>query len=300
MIAGVITMVINVFLNWVLIFGNLGAPALGVNGAAIASVVASWTGFLVIALFFGTAFGIPDGGKARPKDLRTSELWRMLRFGIPHGLNWFFEFAAFVVFINVVVAKLGTTVLAAMMVVFNINSVSFMPAFGLTSAGAILCGQAIGSRQLDQVSRVFVRTLSVALIWQGSVGLIYLLAPSFLMRWFATSQADTTQLVRIGAVLLALSAAWQLFDAVAMTVGEILRSAGDTAWVLWARLVIAWFLFTPAAFLTVRWMGGGHVAAMLCVIGYLGLLAVVLAWRYRTGAWKKIDLTGAQPELATP
>ena len=84
-----------------------------------------------------------------------SELLRMLRFGLPHGLNWFLEFAAFALFINVVVADLGTVVLAAMMVVININSVSFMPAFGLTSAGAILTGRDLGEGFQDQVGMLF-------------------------------------------------------------------------------------------------------------------------------------------------
>ena len=76
--------------------------------------------------------------------LNLQELWRVLRFGLPNGVNWFLEFAAFVLFINVVVAHLGTTVLAAFNVVMQINSISFMPAFGVSSAGAIFVGEATG------------------------------------------------------------------------------------------------------------------------------------------------------------
>ena len=103
--------------------------------------------------------------------LRGSEFLRMLRFGVPHGLNWFFEFSAFIVFLNVVVADLGTTVLAAMMVVFNINSVSFMPAFGLASAGAILSAQSIGNGKREEVASIAKTTVTAASIWQGLVGI---------------------------------------------------------------------------------------------------------------------------------
>src|SRR5690606_19343661 len=118
--------------------------------------------------------GDHDHGAARRTrrlDLRMSELLRMLRFGLPNGVNWFLEFAAFSAFINVIVADLGTAALAAMMVVLQINSVSFMPAFGLSSASAILTGQAIGRGDHDQVAAIARRTLMVAAAWQGAVGL---------------------------------------------------------------------------------------------------------------------------------
>ena len=140
----------------------------------------------------------------------------------------------------------------------------------------------------------------MTLIWQGSVGLLYLAAPELLMGAFAPSGQGQPELVRVGAVMLALSACWQLFDAVGLTLGEALRSAGDTAWVLLARLVIAWFAFTPAAYLTVSVWGGNHVDAMLCVIVYLGVLAGALAWRFKSGAWREISLVEGEPLLPEP
>jgi MATE family multidrug resistance protein len=137
MIASLIGMVLNVGLNYLLIQGNLGAPALGVRGAAIASVVATFGGlsFLVV-VFLRDRRSAPAMGK-----LRLAEMWRMVRFGFPNGLNWFLEFAAFLFFLDVIVADIGTIALASMMIVFHINSISFMPAFGLASAGAILTGK---------------------------------------------------------------------------------------------------------------------------------------------------------------
>ena len=296
MMAGLVAMVLNVPLNWILIHGHLGAPALGVRGAAMASAIATWAGLAVLVFAFARRIAVP-ASSTRPHKLRLSELGRMIRFGVPHGLNWFLEFAAFAIFINIVVAELGTVVLAAMMVVLSVNSVAFMPAFGVSSAGAILTGQAIGRGELGLVTRITLKTLAVTVSWQGAVGLVYLLAPEFLMSGFAASTAGSAELVKIGGVMLALSAAWQLFDAAAMTFGEALRSAGDTTWTLWARVVIAWLLFTPAAFVAVRFADGGHVAAMMCVIGYLGALAITLACRFASGAWKDIDMTGIEPAV---
>jgi multidrug resistance protein, MATE family len=294
MVAGIVAMVFNVALNWLLIEGNLGAPALGVSGAAIASVIASWVGFGILALCFFRRWFIEHDVNG-PLELRWSELWRMLRFGVPNGLNWFLEFSAFAVFVNVVVAHLGTSVLAAMMIVMNVNSISFMPAFGLASAGAILVGQAIGSGDHDRVAAITGRTLVVTASWQGLVGLGYLLAPEWVMGLFAQS-AETAHLFELGAVLLAISAAWQLFDAVVLTLGESLRAAGDTAWSMWVRVAMAWLGFVPAAYVAVYLRGGGHVAAMLCILGYMAALGLALTLRFRSGAWRRIDLVG-EPAL---
>ncbi len=285
--AGLAAMVVNVSLNWVLIGGNLGAPALGVEGAAIASVIASWVGVAWLVVAFALHLGVE---RAEPSRLRFDELLRMIRFGLPNGLNWFLEFAAFIVFINVIVVDLGTATLAAMMVVFNINSVSFMPSFGLASAGAIIAGQAIGRGHPEEVPHTVRTTALVGAIWQGTVGLFYVAIPATLIALFETSEGE--EMLTIGATLLAISAAWQLFDAVAMAFSETLRAAGDTAWTMWARLLIAWFVFTPAAYLSVTVYGGGYVAAMLCIVGYIALLAIVFALRFRSGAWKQINLTG--------
>jgi MATE family multidrug resistance protein len=296
MVAGVVAMVANVFLNWVLIFGKLGAPALGVAGAAYASVIAAWLGFLVLLVPFWRGWWAGERG-SEPLGLRIGELLRMLRFGLPNGFNWFLEFAAFIIFVNVIVAQLGTTVLAAMMIVFNINSVSFMPAFGLASAGAILSAQAIGKERHDDVPKIVRTTMGIAAVWQGSVGMVYLLLPEQLMSWFATPDADAKTMLSIGAVMLAISAAWQLFDAVSMTLSEVLRAAGDTTWSMWARMVVAWVLFIPSALISVSWLGGGYVAAIVSMVAYLAMLALVFWWRFRTGAWRKIDLTGQELDL---
>jgi len=95
--------------------------------------------------------------------------------------------------------------------------------------------------------------------------------------------------------MLAISALWQVFDATGMTLSETLRAAGDTAWTAGARIVLAWIIFLPAAFLITDTFHGGTVGAMACLVGYLALLALVLALRFRSGAWRKIELI--EPKL---
>ena len=291
MVAGIVTMAAAVFLNWVLIDGHLGAPAMGVNGAALASTIASFLGFGVIAVAFWRRWG--GAPTTRTTGLTLRELRRVLRFGLPNGINWFLEFAAFQLFVNVVLANLGDETVAALNVVIAVNSMSFMPAFGLASAGAILAGQAIGRGARDAVWPQVKVTLVCTTVWMGAVGLVYAVFPGRVLSLFASERSGN--LVAIGTTMLLISTAWQLTDAVGMTLSETLRAAGDTAWTAGARIVLAWAVFMPSAFLVVLRYGGGPNGAMLCLVGYVGLLAAALAWRFRTGAWKRIDLI--EPQL---
>jgi MATE family multidrug resistance protein len=293
----VVAMALNLAGNYLLIDGRLGAPALGVRGAALASTLSTWVAF---AVFLGVFLARRRAGDRVVPRLLGRELRRVLRFGLPSGLNWFLEFLAFGFFVNVVVAGLGTTSLAALMSVIQLNSVAFMPAFALASAGAILVGQSIGAGDPGEVPRTVLLTFGTTAVWQGLVGVAYLTMPELVFSPFARDPASAPALLATGARLLALSAAWQLFDAAAATLSEALRAAGDTVFTLWARVVIAWALFVPGSWITVRVLGGGDVAAVAWMVVYLAVLAGSLALRFRAGAWRRIQLveynaTGGSP-----
>jgi MATE family multidrug resistance protein len=87
-----------------------------------------------------------------------------------------------------------------------------------------------------------------------------------------------------------MSAIWQLADGVAMAYAEALRAAGDTSFSLWARAAIGWIVFVPGALVTTRVFGGSELAAAAWLIVYLGLLAVVMVLRFKTGKWRRLEL----------
>jgi MATE family multidrug resistance protein len=239
---------------------------------------------------------VAEGRRLGTGTLRRAELLRLLRFGVPSGFNWFFEFLAFSFFLNVVVAGLGTVAVAALMAVIQVNSVAFMPAFAIASAGAILVGQAIGARRKDTVPSLVALAFGVAGGWQALVGIAYLAAPELVLAPFAKDPASAQELVEVGRRMLLLSVGWQLFDAGASVLGEALRAAGDTAFTLWARVAVAWLVFAPGSWISVRVLGGGDVAAVGWLVAYLALLAAVLFLRFRSGAWRRIVLV--EPPLA--
>jgi len=281
MIAGIIIMLTNIVLNALLI------PSMGVAGAALASTIASWLGFAFLA--FALWRGIGGAPKATERNLSVRELRRVVRFGLPSGFNWFVEFTAFQLFVNGVLGGLGDEPVAALNVVIAVNSLSFMPAFGLASAGAILAAQAIGRGEKDLVGHQVKITLGCTLVWMVGIAVIYLIAPGPILGLFAEGPG-AARLVALGTTMLWMSAAWQVFDATAMTLSETLRAAGDTRWTAIARSLLAWGVFTPAGFIVVNWLDGGPVEAMLCLAVYVALLAFALVYRFRSGAWRSIEL----------
>lgn len=282
--AGLVAMTANVGLNLLLIEPHFGLPGYGVRGSAWASVIASWLGFGVVALRF--ARQRTDG----PLGLKARELLRVVRFGLPNGISWFLEFSAFTLFVNLVVGYLGTTELAAFNVMIQINSISFMPAFGLASAGAIQVGEAIGAARRELVWPIVRRTGAVAAAWMVSVGLLYLIAPEVLAGYFRPRGAPAEVLVTTAGRMLVLSAIWQLFDAVGLTLTEALRAAGDTAWCMGARIVLAWTGFMPVGYWLVRHGNGSTNVVMLTLGSYILALSCAFAYRFWSGAWKRIEL----------
>jgi len=311
MLAGVVAMVSNVLGNYLLIEPRFGLPGFGVQGSAWASSLGTVLGFLTLLVPFLLGHGYREGSpqssqgmgwkelrrRGRALGLKWSELGRVLRFGLPNGINWFLEFAGFMLFINVFIAGLGTSALAAFSVVLQVNSVAFMPAFGLASAGAIFVGEAIGADRKDEVKGVVRLTAMVAGIWMVTVGAVYATVPEFVMSWFRPDNVGAEEFMSSAVTMLSMASIWQLFDALGLTLSEALRAAGDTAWCMGARIVLAWLVFLPAGWVGMRLWAGGPVTAMIIVAGYVALLAVALGLRFASGRWRNIALIEVEPVL---
>ncbi len=283
MICGVTAMISNVVLNYLLIQPRFGLPGFGVAGASAASLAATCVGLLPALVPFLRE-------KVEKSALSGREFWRMLRFGLPNGVNWFLEFGAFVFFINIVIGHLGTTALAAFNVVMQVNSISFMPAFGVTSAGAILVGEAIGRDRRDDVPSIVWLTMRVTAAWMLSVGAMYVLVPEALLGFFEVPPESAARFLEIGLKMLGFAVFWQLGDALAMTLTEALRAAGDTTWSMIMRTILAWFVFMPGAYWLIVERGGTVSTAMLTLIGYVFSIAALLIYRFLSGRWRHIDL----------
>ncbi len=169
MILAWLTVLLNIFLDWVLILGNLGFPALGVGGAAYATVIANSLNAILSAaiLWAGSNRRIFSTGKIRLSSWR--EIRRVLKVGFPLGMGEFIDIASFGVFFALS-GRLGTDILAANQIALQYMSLSFMLGYAVSMATSSLVAQYLGAKQADIAETVGYRASLMAMLGMGYGG----------------------------------------------------------------------------------------------------------------------------------
>ncbi|MCB0128146.1 MAG: MATE family efflux transporter, partial [Caldilineaceae bacterium] len=285
MILAWITVLANILLDWMLVLGNLGAPMLGVAGAAYATVLANALNALISALILWSKPHRMIYGTGKALVASWAELWGVLRVGLPMGMGDFIEIASFSAFFALI-ARLGTDMLAANQIALQYMSVSFTFGFAVNMATASLVAQFLGAKRPDFAEAAAYRACLLAMVGMGLIGLTYLIAPATLMAVFS----DEISVIEAGVAVLQLVALYQIFDAVGIVLAGALNGAGDTTFTMLARTILAWGLFIPLVWVMIFPLQGGIWGAWLAALAYLGGLGLLYFWRFRSGKWKAIVL----------
>lgn len=292
---------LNVVLDYAWIFGKWGFPEWGISGAAWATVVAMWCRPLIYMLLwlrprFRTMYGTIAGCRF------DRELFgRLLWFGTPNGLQLFVEMGGFTLYL-LLIGQLGTKELAATSLAFNVNSLAFMPVYGIGLATATLVGQRLGDNRPDLAARATWSAFELAAGLMAIVGAIYVFAPDWLLAAHAQGMGreEFAQLRETTVILLRFVAFYCLFDAMNIIFASAIKGAGDTRFVLMATLALAAVPFVMA-WIGVRFFGYGLYWSWAAVTVWVCLLGVTFWWRFVEGRWRKMRVIEAPPEsLAQP
>lgn len=279
--------VVHVPLNWILIYGHWGAPAMGAPGAGLASALATTWGmgvFLWLAYRAGLRrrWGFRWGQLLRRTAQAAEGPARLLRLAAPAAAQAFFVLAGFTLFIAMM-RHVGTVEVAATNVIFTILSFSFMPGFGIGMAASTLIGQLLGAGQPKRAMQAGWEAQKIGMLLMSSLGLLFMLLPDPLMSLFSTDpavhEAARWPLRTLGAV--------QALDALGMTTAGCLEGAGMTTYVMWSDLLINWLLFLPLSAFIIFGLGGGIAQAFLTLALYLGAYAAILQRAYWRGDWMR-------------
>lgn len=284
---------INVVLDYGLIYGRLGLPEMGIRGAALATLVAGLVGPLLLAMVY---FSPP---LARRYDTRRDfsyDAWlfrRMLKFGLPAGVQLFLDIASFEVFV-MLTGRIGGTALAASNIALSINLVAFMPLLGLGMTAAILVGKYLGARRPEIASAVVSRTLILGLGYMVVIGCAFVAFPD---RWYGfflaeSSAQEARAILAVGRWLLVIMALWGLADCANLVLGGALKGAGDTRFVMLYSILAAWVVLVPGQVVIVLLLRGGIILSWSWTALYILLLAVGYWMRFASGKWKRIDVLG--------
>ncbi len=300
----IIGCLVSVPLNYILIFGKMGSPPLGILGAGIANSIATLCTFLIS---FG-CFLLVNQKEFPTRSVRSLDrdsLRKLLFFGTPAGFQTFLRNAAFAI-VLMMIGHLGKEELTATSIALSINMIGNMPLIGLLDATSVITGQYIGQRRLLVADRICNRAIRLLLVWVFFSALFYLFAPELLIRLFGASSSsnageiDMVRVLPMVKTILHLAVIFNIFDAIRFIVMGSLRGAGDTQVPLLIGLGTSWLIQIPGTLLLIYLWQADISWVWLWITFYIGADAGFMVWRRKSGAWKKIkliELAPASPEL---
>ncbi len=283
---------LNLVLDYVMIFGYLDFPAMGIRGAGYATAIALWLKAI-------TYVGLMLRAKYR-EEYGTSSIgidWllirRMVQYGGPSGVQMFLDVAGFSIFC-LLLGRLGAIEAEASSMAFSISSFAFMPIFGLSLAASILVGQRLGQNRPELAARATWVTLAVALSYMAVISLFYCVTPEFFLQGFfasvagaETNDATAQESHALAVVLLRFVAAYNLFDAMLLIFSHAIKGAGDTWFVMMVSLAMA-IVLAASTYLAVEVLGGKVFTCWILITGWVWLLGTIFLLRFIQGRWKSM------------
>jgi putative MATE family efflux protein len=278
----VVMHVCNVFLNWVLIFGHLGLPALGATGAGIGTTIATYIG---TAIYIGLALRHAVGLGFLRSFVDRDTIKSMLRLSIPAGLQSFF-FAAGMTAFFWIIGRIGTPELAASNVLVQLLLVAILPGVGFGFAAASLVGQALGRGDRDDAVAWGWDVSKLAMLLVGGGALVGLLFPDLLLRLFLHDE-QTIALARFPLRLLGATMTIETLGGVLL---NALLGAGASRLAMKVSIGMQWFLFLPVAYLLGPVLGFGMTAVWTAQVAYRSLQTLVFAAVWRSKIWINLEV----------
>jgi len=275
----------NILLDYLLIFGRVGLPRLGIQGAALASTIALGVGtaYYVGVLVLGPAYRTRFAALRRP--LFKSQWFRpIVRLSVPVVAQRILSNGAWSIFF-LLVARIGTIELAASNVIRSIYHLTIMIGVGLGTAAAALVGQNLGSERPERAEQLAWEAVKLACWAMAIVGLLFLFAPGLVFRIY-TNEA---QVIDVGRFSLRMLGVVQAFAGIALVLTQALQGAGNTRFVMLAEFVCVACYLPTVYFLGLR-TPLGIVGAWTGEYVYWLLLAAVVVGKFRIGSWKRIIL----------
>lgn len=273
---------INIFLNWVLIFGNLGAPELGVFGAGLATTISLYIG-TGLYFFFALRHAM-DKGFLRGIPSRNT-LWQQFRLSLPSSMQQLF-FSAGLVTLVWIIGQIGTAEVAAVNVLMTFHITAILPAFGVALASTTLVGNALGRDDIEDAAAWGWNCAALTFVYGLCMSLLLIPLAEPILGVFLTNP-ETLQLAYLPMVLWASVIA---FDTTGMVLMNALIGAGDTRRSMWISLIWQWMFFLPLAFIVGPVLGFGLLGVWVVNGIYRAGQSINCATQWASRKWSHIKI----------
>lgn len=272
----VLANLLNVGLNWILIFGRLGFPAMGADGSAWATTLARWAMLAgIVGLAWPTVrrYLLPWRGES----FQPSALARMVTLGAPIGVHMQLEFGVFGA-VGLLMGRLGTEAVAAHQIALNLASLTFMVPLGVSGAATVLVGHAIGRGEQAEARRAAGAALMVGLGFMSLTAGAFLLVP----RLFASAYSNDPAVLALASILIPIAGVFQVFDGLHVVSSGVLRGVADTRYPMAVGLIGFWLLGLPISLTLGFGAGLGPAGLWWGLAAGLAIAAVLLVIRVRS------------------
>jgi len=287
---------LNIGLDYILIFGNGPIPALGVTGAAIATVSAQCTAMLLYVAVLLRPETVQRFQLLAHRSFDPELLGRFIKYGLPNGAMFLVDVAGFTVFL-LLLGQLGSTELAATNLAFNINSMAFVPMLGVGTAVMILVGRRVGEGRPALAVRTTWTAFGLAAFYMACFSTLYLTVPELILVPYA-ALADAEEFAEVQetvVMLLRYVAVYAFFDAMIIVFSSAVRGAGDTRFGLWLTLVAAWLVMVVPTWIAIRTDRLTlHIGWLACT-GFIVTLGIGFLFRFLGGKWQSMSVL--EPDL---
>lgn len=286
MVLTILANFVNIFFNWVLIYGNLGFPKLGLDGAGwatLASRVFLACGLLIYVMNkksfkqYDVSFHF--------KNINVPVIRKILALGLPSGIQYFFEIGAFA-FAVIMIGWLGTDQLAAHQIAINLASISFMVVLGISMAGGIRVGNAVGEQNITQVRRAGFTAALLAVCIMSVSGLVFI----FLKDYLPTLYINNESVIKIASSLLVIAALFQLSDGIQAVGVGILRGLTDVKIPTAITFIAYWIVGLPVGYLLGFTFGMDVEGVWIGLLAGLTTSAVLLTLRFNAKSKQSVKI----------
>jgi putative MATE family efflux protein len=290
LVAAIVMAIVNITLNFFLIYGLGPFPRLEVVGAGIGSTVGTFTGCFVMIAWSLRRRHRDRFHYYRLSNVDGATLWGIGRLSLPAGVASVAVMSGFLILLAIA-ARLDTQTSAenanaTQVIVAIIEGVVFIPCLAFGTATATLVSQNLGAKEFALAKRYGYESVKIGTLIFGTMGLLLFAIPSYVMRIF-TPNAMT---IATGETALRMMGAFVLTIPSALIFPQALLGAGNTKFVMMVEVLLHFGLLVPLAFIFGNVLGWGLIGVWLAVGLYLTLLAVVMGWKFREGKWQSIQI----------
>ena len=297
LMVNLLSVMVNVVVDYVLIEGRGGFPELGIRGAAIGTIASRAVATACYALLMWLESRRSDFDFRKETSIDLELVRRILRFGLPNGIHFFVDVAGFSIFVFVI-GSLGAKELAATSLAFNLNTLAFVPLIGMGIAVSTLVGNRVGEGRPELAVKTTWSAFQISAAWMLAFAAVYLFFPDWILAPYRSENPQEFAAINSMVVtLLRFVSAYCFFDAMLVIFSNAVRGAGDTRFPMlitfvccWLVMVVptwihtTWFsdLSNPASRERALWFGWSSCTA------YIALAGVAIMLRFMSGKWKSM------------